>query len=370
MLAMAIKEFRQLRRDRRTLAMLVVLPLVLLTVFGYAASFDVPSVRTIVVGPRAEAVAARVPAQLDVVAVRPADGRAEAVRELRDGRAGVALVTGGGDAAGGAPVTALVDGADLFSARAAVQALTQRPGAGQAAGGPRVVPEVLFNPELRTPVIMVPGLVGIILVFVGTMATALGVVRERQSGTLEQLAVMPFRPRDVFLGKVLPYFGVATVDLTVILVAAILLFHVPFRGSVAVFALGALLFLFVTLGLGVLISTVSENQGQAIQLAIMTLLPQVLLSGLIFPLHAMAAGVRWIGYVLPLTYFIQIARGVMVRGTPLEALAVPLLALAGLGLAVFTLSVVRFRRDLAPAGRPGEREPRPEREPATVGGAP
>ena len=334
MLAMAIKEFRQLRRDRRTLAMLVVLPLVLLTVFGYAASFDVPSVRTIVVGPRAEAVAARVPAQLDVVAVRPADGRAEAVRELRDGRAGVALVTGGGDAAGGAPVTALVDGADLFSARAAVQALTQRPGAGQAAGGPRVVPEVLFNPELRTPVIMVPGLVGIILVFVGTMATALGVVRERQSGTLEQLAVMPF------------------------------------RGSVAVFALGALLFLFVTLGLGVLISTVSENQGQAIQLAIMTLLPQVLLSGLIFPLHAMAAGVRWIGYVLPLTYFIQIARGVMVRGTPLEALAVPLLALAGLGLAVFTLSVVRFRRDLAPAGRPGEREPRPEREPATVGGAP
>jgi ABC-2 type transport system permease protein len=227
---------------------------------------------------------------------------------------------------------------------------------------------VLFNPGLKTPVIMVPGLVGIILVFVGTLATSLGVVRERQAGTMEQLAVMPLRPRDVFLGKVLPYFVVATVDLVVVVAAGILLFDVPFRGSAAVFALGALLFLFVTLGLGVLISSVSENQGQAIQLALMTLLPQVLLSGLIFPLSAMAAGVRWLGYILPLTYFIQISRGVMVRGTPLDALAVPLAALAGLGLAVFVLAVVRFRRDLAPGGQ-GRRARRAEPAPAAGGGA-
>jgi ABC-2 type transport system permease protein len=201
-------------------------------------------------------------------------------------------------------------------------------------------------------------------VFVVTLATSLGVVRERQSGTLEQLAVMPLRPRDVFLGKVLPYFVVATVDLVVVVAAGILLFDVPFRGSPAVFALGAVLFLFVTLGLGVLISSVSENQGQAIQLALMTLLPQVLLSGLIFPLSAMAAGVRWLGYVLPLTYFIQISRGVMVRGAPLEALAVPLAALAALGVVVFTLAVVRFRRDLAPADR-GVARPA---EPAPVAG--
>ena len=136
--------------------------------------------------------------------------------------------------------------------------------------------------------------------------------------------------------------------------AGLVLFDVPFRGSPAVFALGAVLFLFVTLGLGVLISTVSENQGQAIQLAIMVMLPQILLSGMIFPLQAMAAGVRWIGYLLPLTYFIQIARGVMVRGAPAGALALPLGMLAVLGLGVFTLSVVRFRRDLAPAGRGGD----------------
>jgi ABC-2 type transport system permease protein len=357
MLAMAIKEFRQLRRDHRTLAMLVVMPVVLLTVLGYAASFDVTSVRTVVVGPQAEAAAARLPGELKVVAVRPADGRAEAYRELRDGRATVALVTGGDQ------VSALVDGADLFAARTAVQAFSQRSEAA-GAGGPRVVPEVLFNPDLRTPVIMIPGLIGIILVFVGTMATALGVVRERQSGTLEQLAVMPFRPRDVFLGKVLPYFGVAALDLIVVVLAGLVLFDVPFRGNPLVLALGALLFLFVTLGFGVLISTVSENQGQAIQLAIMTLLPQVLLSGLIFPLQAMAAGVRWIGYLLPLTYFIQISRGVMVRGAPLSALTLPLLALAVLGLGVFTLSVLRFRRDLAPAGP--EPEPAPGSGPASA----
>jgi len=359
-LAMVIKEFRQLRRDHRTLAMLIVMPLVLLVVFGYAASFDVPEVRTVVVGPGADQVAGRLPGRLQVVDVRPGDGRAEAVAELRDGHATVAVVTG-------ATPAVLVDGSDLFGARAAVQALsTAGPAAGAAAQAPR--PEVLFNPGLETPVIMVPGLVGIILVFVGTLATSLGVVRERQAGTMEQLAVMPLRPRDVFLGKVLPYFVVATVDLVVVVAAGILLFDVPFRGSPAVFALGALLFLFVTLGLGVLISSVSENQGQAIQLALMTLLPQVLLSGLIFPLSAMAAGVRWLGYVLPLTYFIQISRGVMVRGASLASLAVPLAALAGLGLAVSALAVVRFRRDLAPAGR-GRRARRAEPAPAAGGGA-
>jgi ABC-2 type transport system permease protein len=356
---MVIKEFRQLRRDHRTLAMLIVMPLVMLTVFGYAASFDVPEVRTVVVGPGADQAAASLPERLEVVDVRPSDGRAEAEAELRDGGATVAVVTG-------AQPAVLVDGADLFGARAALQAFSERAAAqGDAPAGPVARPEVLFNPDLETSAIMVPGLVGIILVFVGTLATSLGVVRERQSGTLEQLAVMPFRPRDVFLGKILPYFGVAALDLIVVLGVGIVLFDVPFRGSPWVLALGALLFLFVTLGFGVLISSVSENQGQAIQLALMTLLPQVLLSGLIFPLQSMAAGVRWIAYGLPLTYFIQLSRGVMVRGAPLEALAVPLAALAALGLVVFTLAVVRFRRDLAPAdrGRRGR-----QAEPAPVAG--
>jgi ABC-2 type transport system permease protein len=342
MWAMAMKEFRQMRRDRRTLAMMILLPVLLLVVFGYAASFDVDRVRTVVVGPQAEQVAAALPARLEVVRVAPAEGRRDAAEALRDAEAAVAVVTGEGQP------QVLVDGADLFSARSVVTELRGRPGL--------PAPEVLFNPGLKTSAIMVPGLMGVVLVFVGTIATALGVVRERQSGTLEQLAVMPFRARDVLFGKLLPYLGVAVVDLAVIVAVGVLLFDVPFNGSPLVFALGALLFLFVTVGVGVLISTVSETQGQAIQLAIMTMLPQVLLSGLIFPLQAMAAGVRWIGYLLPLTYFVQVARGVMVRGAPFGALVLPLAMLAVLGAVVFGLSVARFRRDLAPSGRRHERD--------------
>jgi len=155
----------------------------------------------------------------------------------------------------------------------------------------------------------------------------------------------------VFVGKIAPYLVIAAIDMVVIVLVGMAVFGVPFRGSVLTFALGAALFLFVTLGIGVLISTISQTQGQAIQLAMMTLLPQILLSGLFFPIYAMAAGVRWIPYVLPLTYFVKIARGVMVRGEPASALWFPLLMLAVLGLLTFGASVLRFRRDLAPAAR-------------------
>jgi ABC-2 type transport system permease protein len=208
---------------------------------------------------------------------------------------------------------------------------------------------VLYNPELKTSYIMIPGLCGVILVFIGTIITSLGVVRERQTGTLEQLAVMPLRPRDVFLGKITPYFVVACLDLAIVLAIGVAVFGVPFRGSYAVFGLGALLFLFVTLGLGVLISSVSENQGQAIQLSVMVMLPQVLLSGLIFPLSSIAIGVRWISYILPLTYFNEISRGVMLRAEPIGPLWQPFVFLALLGLIVFTLASLRFRGFLAPA---------------------
>ena len=192
------------------------------------------------------------------------------------------------------------------------------------------------------------------------MITSLGVVRERQTGTLEQLAVMPLRPRDVFLGKVVPYFAVAAADLAIVLAVGVAIFGVPFRGALAVFALGALLFVFVTLGIGVLISSVSQNQGQAIQLSFMILLPQVLLSGLIFPLASIAVGVRWISYVLPLTYFNEIARGVMLRAEPIGPLWPPFVFLALLGVVVVILATLRFRTFLAPATPRRGRRVRPD----------
>jgi ABC-2 type transport system permease protein len=348
MWAMIVKEFRQVRRDRRTLAMMIVLPVLLLVVLGYAASFDVKSVSVAAAGPQASAVAGRLPSLFHLSTTAPQQGRAWAQNELRDGKAEIAIVTGGPR-----PLV-LVDGSQLFAARAALGALAeikaQHVGpSGASSPAPKVT--VLYNPGLTTSSIMIPGLCGVVLVFVGTIITSLGVVRERQSGTLEQLAVMPLRPRDVFLGKIVPYFLVAAVDLAIVLAVGIAIFGVPFRGNPAIFGLGALLFLFVTLGIGVLISSVSQNQGQAIQLAVMTLLPQVLLSGLIFPLTSIAAGVRWIAYFLPLTYFNMISRGVMLRAEPIASLWQPFLFLALLGAIVVTGATLRFRSYLAPAAR-------------------
>jgi ABC-2 type transport system permease protein len=353
--AIVVKEFRELRRDRRTLAMLFMLPVLFLIVFGYAASFDVRDVPTVVMGPAAKTAAGLLPSTLKVVTTDAEGDRAAAEDSLRRGEATVAVVT---PSSSGGGFEVLVDGTELFAAQAAMRSMAElktAAGTQGAATAPAALRKaqvhILFNPALRTAVIMIPGLCGIILVFVGTIATALGVVRERQSGTMEQLAVMPFRPRDVFLGKTGPYLLIAAADMMIVVVAGMLLFDVPFRGSVATFALGSVLFLFVTVGTGVLISTVSQTQAQALQLAVFTMVPQFLLSGLFFPLYAMPWAVRWLGYLLPLTWFIKVARGVMVRGTPIGSLWVPLLVLAAMAAVVFTASTLRFRRDLAPSGR-------------------
>lgn len=335
MWAMIVKEFRQMQRDHRALALSIVLPLLMLIVFGYAASFDVGEVATRVVGPRAADVAASLPDVFAVERVDPDANATDARTWLRDGETVAAVVT-----SSAAAPHVLVDGAELFSARAVTGAA--------AADTPTITVEVLFNPGLQTSAVMIPGIAGMILVFIGTVITSLGMVRERAAGTLEQLAVLPFRARDVLVGKIVPYLVVAAVDMAVVVLAGVVVFDVPFNGSVWLFVLGSGLFLLVTLGIGLLVSSVSENSGQAIQLALMTLLPQVLLSGLIFPLDAMAAGIRWIAYLLPLTYFVEIARAVMVRGAGIGAIGQPLLLLAGLGTVVFGLALVRTRRDLAP----------------------
>src|SRR5215831_15636714 len=327
---MVVKEFRELRRDRRTVAMMIVLPVVLLVVFGYAANFKVRDIPAVVVGPGARQAATflRAPT-FHVTEVDPAAGESAARARLRDGQAVVAVVTGGGR-----PLV-LLDGTQLFSVETAETALARlAPSNGTPA--PRV--RILYDPELTTSWVMVPGLAGLILVFIGTLITSLGVVRERQSGTLEQLAVMPFRAWDVIAGKIAPYLMVAAIDLVLIIAIGMGVFHVPFAGNVGVFALGAALFLLVTLGMGVLIS----------------------------PVPSMAAGVRWISYVLPLTYFIEISRGVMLKAMPITALWQPLGLLALLAVVVLGLAIIRFRRDLAPGARKERARP-PAGQPAAAG---
>lgn len=342
MKAMIVKEFRQMVRDRRTVALMVGLPLMLLVIFGYAARFDVTEIDTLVVGPNASEVAADLDPVYAVAEIDLNGTGQTAEQALRNSEADVAIVTTAD------PPTVLVDGAELFVAQSALRRL---PVGAQ--------PEILFNPQLDTAVVMVPSLIGLILLFVGTVVTSLGVVREREQGTLEQLAVMPLRPIDVTIGKIAPYFLVAVIDMVVVTLAGLWLFDVPFVGSVALFALFGLVFLFVVLGLGVAISTVSQSQGEAVQLAIMTLLPQVMLSGMIFPLESMAGGVRWIGYLLPLTWFTVGVRGIVLKGSDPAALVVPLGILVLMALVVFGVAMARFRRDLAPkqgAGSSGAAE--------------
>jgi len=353
MKAMIVKEFRELVRDRRTLAMLIGMPLLLLVIFGYAANFYVSSVQAAVVGPQATQVAAQLPAFFQPTVVEPTATQADAEQLLQDNTVDVAYVTGQ------TPVLALVDGSNLFAAQSIVGALNK--------AGSSVHTQVLYNPDLKTSWVMVPAIIGLILTFIGVIITSIGLVREREAGTLEQLAVMPIKPGTVILGKITPYFLVASVDMLVVTVLGIVLFGVPFNGNVFAFALGAALFLFVVLGLGVFISTVSRTTGQAIQTAFFFLLPQILLSGMIFPLDAMAAGVRWIGYLLPLTYFTIISQGVMLRGASIASLWYAYVILAVMAVVVFTGATLRFRRDLAP-GR-GRRSRVPVEPVATAGSA-
>jgi ABC-2 type transport system permease protein len=333
---MIVKEFREVVRDRRTLAMLIVLPLLLLIIFGYAADFSVSSAETAVVGPQAEAFAGQLPSYFDVTTIEPSDTQSDAEQLLQDDKVDVAFVTGE------TPTLALVDGSNLFGAQSTVAVLNK--------AGDSVTTRVLFNPDLNTSWVMVPAIIGLILTFIGTIITSIGLVREREAGTLEQLAVMPIKPSTVIFGKITPYFMLAALDMIIVTVLGVLLFGVPFNGNVVAFAIGAALFLFVVLGIGVFISTISQTTGQAIQTAFLFLMPQILLSGMIFPLESMAAGVRWIGYLLPLTYFTIIARGVMLRGASIQSMWIDYLILAVMASAVFSAATLRFRRDLAPGG--------------------
>jgi ABC transporter DrrB family efflux protein len=260
--------------------------------------------------------------------------------DLRAGRETAAVLVG----AGGVPQGVLVDGSNLLVAQTAVRNIQSVRTGG---GGPRLTVHILYNPTLRSANFMVPGLVGLIMAFIGIVITSLGVVRERERGTLEQLLVTPITRLELMLGKMIPYLAIALVDMVIIVVAGIALFGVPFRGSFALLLLLSALFLISTLGIGLLVSSVSQNQQQAMQLAILILLPQVLLSGWIFPLASIPIAIRWISYVFPLTYFIPIVRGIFLKGLGLPDLWVPTVVLIGMGVTIIAFAASRVSKQLA-----------------------
>ena len=343
------KEFVQIRRDRRTLAMMVLIPVLWLVIFGYAATFDVRGISVAIGGAPGDAFATRAAQALDSspyfkVVRTGAGSRGRLQRLIQEGTVSVGIVP----PTATSPGEFLADGSDIFTAQTAarqLQVIVQQLG-GASPTTPPFTTIILYNPELRSANVMIPGLVGAVMVFIATLMTAVGVVRERERGTLEQLMVTPLRPIELMVGKIVPYFLVAFVDLLVVVAVGVWVFHVPFAGSpLLLFAL-SLLFLVTCLGIGLLVSTVSQTQQQAMQLAVFTLLPQILLSGFVFPLHAIPWGVRWVSYLMPLTYFLPIARGTFLKAAGMAELWPYAVALTIYAVAVVTAAALQFRRTL------------------------
>ena len=355
LLAMARKEALQLRRDRRSLLLAFLLPLLLLVFFGYAITLDVRDIALIVVdqdrSPQSRAFVDAFSASgyFDIVA--HSDRYGDAGDALASGHAAVALIVapefGSRLESGGRPaVQLLVDGSDantatiaqgyadaIVAARGAVLApVRQRPAITART-------RVWYNPELRSRNMMVPALIAVIMSIIAALLTALTIAREWERGTMEQLIATPVGRLEVVLGKLLPYAVIGLIDVAVTTVAGMLLFDVPLRGSIALLALMTVLFLTGALGLGLFISAALKSQMLATQAAMVaTYLPAVLLSGYIFDIESMPVVVRAITFIVPARWFVEVSRGIFLKDVGLavlwpQALAMVVFALVGLGLA-------------------------------------
>jgi ABC-2 type transport system permease protein len=366
------KEFRQTFRDRRMAAMLIMAPVLQLTLLGYAVDLDVDRVATAVSDhdrtPRSRALLAGLLADgtLEQVLSTPHPGRA-----IRDRQAHVALVLprGLGRAlTAGQPVQVqvLVDGTDPIRAQVASDAslrffqsralelvaerLRQAAIARGVAGNVPTIsvePRVLYNPGMRSPVYMVPGVAALVLLVVTTVVTAMGIAREREVGTIEQLLVTPIRPVVLLLGKTLPFALVGLVVAGLVLAVGTNLFDVPVRGSLAAVFAGTVLYLLSTLGSGVFISTLAQTQQQAILGSFFFLLPAILLSGFITPIENMPTWIQPITWINPVRYYVELLRAGLIKGAGFAEVSSQLTALAIFGAAILALSALRFRKRVA-----------------------
>ncbi|HYH04067.1 MAG TPA: ABC transporter permease, partial [Bacillota bacterium] len=204
-----------------------------------------------------------------------------------------------------------------------------------------------YNPDFITAYYMVPGICGIVLTMTMVMITAMAIVRERERGTLEQLIVTPLKSAELMLGKIIPYIVVGYVQMTLALMVGVLVFDLPIRGSIGLLYLLTSLFIVASLALGILISNVAETQMQAMQMSFMVFMPSILLSGFVFPREAMPDLIRWTGDLIPLTYFLQILRGIVLKGIGLTYLWNQVLALLTFIVVLLTVSILKFRKKLA-----------------------
>ena len=370
--AVTTKEFVQTLRDRRTLGIQLALPILQLFLFGYAITTQVSHVPMIVADQSLDSTsrdfvqALTSSTYFDQVAT--AESQAEVTRAIDQGRAQVGVVIPPDFAShvrrNDATVLILVDGSDLFTSQSAYNAATviaqthstrvvlrRLEDSGRVREDQSFLPldtrvRILYNPDLKDLWFLVPGMIAMLLQMQTVILTASAVVREREIGTIEQLLVTPIRPAELLIGKIAPNMIIALVNMLTILALGMGWFKVPFQGDFVLFLGLALLYVFSGLGLGLLISTVSQNQRQVQQLNGMIMLLGLLLSGFIFPRNSMPAPIRVLGNIFPLTYFIPIARGIMTKGVSYVALRSQVASLAIYVVAVMLLAVRAFRQRL------------------------
>jgi len=356
------KEFLQLKRDRRLRSALIFAPIFQLFLFGYAVSLDIKHIPLVVCDRDRSSESRELLASFErsgyFALVGWVDSPTDLDRPLASGRALAGIYIpddfskrrARGETA---QVQVILDGTDINSAGVAAGYLTallahharQGPGAAALALITHH-PRIWYNPELRSVNFMVPGVICLILGTVMTAITAMALVRERETGTLEQLIVTPIRPFELMLGKTLPFAAIGLLDVFLIVLLARYWFGVAVAGSVFFLFAAAMLFLLTTLGLGLFISTVSRTQQQAMLTAFFVLMPSVILSGFMYPIENMPAAIRWVTYMIPLRYFVEIVRGIFLQGIGMRVLWPQVVALAGLGGAIFALSAARFQKRL------------------------
>jgi ABC-2 type transport system permease protein len=355
-----VKELLQLARDPKILPILFIAPVVQLTILGYAATTDVRRVELAVVD------LDRTPASRELVdaftsstyfrRVAALPSQDEIDRWLDSGRARIALTVPAGyaaDRAAGRPVAlALVaDGSNsmvgtlgLSYAEGVIRSIVEQEGYRLPV---ELLPKVLYNPDLVSRNFMVPGVLAMILMIMTMMLTSMALVRETEVGTMEQLLVTPLSPTAIIVGKLVPYALVGAVEISTALPVVLFWFKVPLEGSLLLLVLLTAPFMLCTLGLGLLVSTLSATQQQAMMLAtFLFMLPQVLLSGLVFPIQNMPLLFQWLTYAIPLRYYLTVLRGVFLKGVGLDVLWPQGLAMLVIGVAILAIARLRFRQRL------------------------
>jgi ABC-2 type transport system permease protein len=364
LLAVATKEVRQLSRDRVTFGMIVGVPLMQITLFGYAINYDVRNLATVVQDDANTSMSREFIAQLKATQVvhvsYTTNSSTELAKLMREGRASMAVVIPRDferrlQSDTRPVVQILVDGSQPSLAGVAggiaSMPLLARHGEGAYSGGKRMTPRrieirTMYNPEKRTAVQIVPALIGVILSMTMVLFTSGAIVRERERGNLELLIATPLGSLELMVGKLLPYVAIGLIQTTLIMIVGSLLFSVPLVGSLVDLYAATLVFIAATLGLGLFVSTLAQTQFQAFQLAFVTLLPSILLSGFMFPFEGMPIAAQWIAQVLPLTHFNVMIRGIMLRGADLPEVWVQLVKLGVFLIVILAIAVARFKKRL------------------------